>query len=355
MSEFEVRTSRGTYPVTIGAHLLQASASTCSHVLLDQALESSFGPFFESWIPFEASESQKTLAGCEQVLIEMNRRRMNRGSSLLAVGGGALQDVATLCSSIYMRGVPWVYAPTTAMAMLDSCIGGKSSINVSGVKNLVGNIYPPQRVVIDVVAADSLSLSARVSGLSEAVKICFAGGDALDRYLSIGLTPQEFGSGVGVDKSVRLIEESLQTKRWFIEIDEFDKKERLLLNFGHTFGHALEAATEFRIPHGVAVSVGMLAAIEHPLAVMSDRVRQLQVYILGLLGSIPETLERARTVDWERFEAAVLSDKKGSKESVRLILPAKTSPLEQVDVPRNQESLQQIMASMEQALSTVFR
>lgn len=353
MSDFEVRTSCGSYSVEIGAHIFPASASRCSQVLMDKVLESRFGSFFESWIPFEASEGHKTLAECEQVIIAMNRAKMNRDSSLLAVGGGALQDVATLCSSLYMRGIPWTYAPTTAMAMLDSCIGGKSSINVGGIKNLVGNIHPPRQVIVDVATADTLPLAARVSGLSEAVKICFAGGDALDRYLTIGLTPNEFGSGVGVDKSVSLIVETLRTKRWFVEIDEFDKKERLLLNFGHTFGHALEMATHFRVPHGVAVGLGMLAAIQHPLTVCSNRVADLQSYLIGLLSLIPDTIESARIVDWTRFEAAVLSDKKGSTDSLRLILPTKKSPLAQVDVPRCRESLQHITTSIQQALHMV--
>lgn len=352
--EFEVRTSRGSYAVVIGQDMLQSSSESCTNVVMDQVLEPTFGHFFETWIPFEASEFHKTLAGCERLLIEMHRRDMNRSSSLLAVGGGSLQDVSTMCSSIYMRGVPWTYAPTTAMAMLDSCIGGKSSINVSGVKNLVGNIYPPQQVVIDIRAADSLSMPARVSGMSEAVKICFAGGDAFDQYLSVGLSADEFSSGPGAQKSMSLIDVSLRTKRWFIEIDEFDKKERLLLNFGHTFGHALEAATDFRIPHGVAVGLGMLAAIHHPLSARSERVSDLRSYVLGLLRSIPEITNTVRVVDWDRFEKAVLSDKKGSKDSIRLILPAKRAPLEQVDVPRGKESVQRMSSCMREALSTVW-
>ena len=178
--------------------------------------------------------------------------RLTRGGSVIALGGGIVQDLGTMAASVYMRGVRWAYAPTTLMSMADSCIGGKSSLNVSGVKNLAGNIYPPASVVVDPDFITSLEVEDVAAGLGEAVKIAFCAG------------PEVFASFLRhyEDRAhwEPLIEGVLTAKKWFIEIDEFDHAERRLLNFGHTFGHALEAATDFSVNHGVAVIMGMLAA-----------------------------------------------------------------------------------------------
>ena len=137
-------------------------------------------------IPVEANESLKTLAGCEEIVLALRAAGTTRGSCLVAIGGGCVQDAATLVASLYMRGIPWIYAPTTLMAILDSCIGGKSSINVGATKNLIGNIYPPQSVRIDPAFTETLTPEMVVSGLAEGVKICFAGGpEAFSRFLEL--------------------------------------------------------------------------------------------------------------------------------------------------------------------------
>jgi 3-dehydroquinate synthase len=354
MSDFSVRTSAGAYGVNVGYETLLSTLATAPVVVIDDAVAASrsieAGP---STIPFHASESTKTLAGCQDVLIAMHERGMKRGDTLLAVGGGALQDVATLASSIYMRGVPWIYAPTTAMSMLDSCIGGKSSINVAGIKNLVGNIYPPAEVVVDLALAESLPIAARVSGLSEAVKICFASGpESLAEYLALDVAPEEFGAARAADRSVALVAHVLMAKRWFIEVDEFDKKERLLLNFGHTFGHALESATGFILPHGVAVAFGMIAALKHPQSQASIQTEELRRYIVEILRRVPLSAVAAlEGIDWATYRSAIASDKKGTREAIRLILPARESPLAMVDIPRTDAAMAELEACMQMALS----
>ncbi len=160
-------------------------------------------------------------------------------------------------ASVYMRGLQWAYIPTTLLAMCDSCIGGKSSINVGPYKNLVGTFHPPAAIMIDPGLVSTLSLEQTVSGLVEACKICYCRGTAaFQEYLD--LKPSPSMTEGQIEQAVLL---SLSSKKWFIEIDEFDRAQRLLLNFGHTFGHAIEGASHFRISHGIAVGVGMLCAI----------------------------------------------------------------------------------------------
>lgn len=351
MSDFEVRTSRGTYSVSIGSGISRTLLQSDEIKLCDARIMRHLGADEGTWIPFESTEQHKTLDGCQEVLTAMHGHGMRRGTSLIAIGGGVIQDVATLSASLYMRGVPWVYVPTTAMAMLDSCIGGKSSINAGGIKNLVGNIYPPKAVLVDVDFARTLSVEAQVSGLSEAVKICFtAGSNAFADFVNFNFGPDDLRDDSHHEEAVRLIRHVLGCKRWFIEIDEFDVEERLLLNFGHTFGHALESATNFAIPHGIAVSFGMLAALNHPLSASNESSAALAEYLRTLLLAVPDAVSRVQSPDWTQFERAVALDKKGSPEELRFILPESGGGVAIVGVPRNQSSMGQAVEAMRAAI-----
>jgi 3-dehydroquinate synthase len=236
--------------------------------------------------------------------------------------------------------------------MLDSCIGGKSSINVAGIKNLVGNVYPPQRVVIDPSLAAGLPIEAKISGLAEAVKICFAAGpEAFDGYLERACAPETFGDGPATED---LLLHVLSAKKWFIEIDEFDKKERQLLNFGHTYAHALESATNFALPHGVAVAVGVLGAIAHPVSAQSPATTALRDYCTELLTPVQQLVRAAVTgLDWTAFDRAVLTDKKGSHDEIRLVLPVASGGLGLVSFPRATGSTDAIRNSMATGLAEV--
>ena len=155
-----------------------------------------------------------------------------------------------------MRGLSWTYLPTTVLAMADSCIGGKSSINVRSHKNLVGNFYPPQRILVDLDFVTSLDREMAMGGLFEAAKICFAfGPDKFDDYLA--LAPEDARTPAKIGPLVDL---ALRTKKWFIEIDEFDQAERLSAQFRPYLRTFIEAATHFAVSHGVAVGLGMAIA-----------------------------------------------------------------------------------------------
>ena len=353
MSEFAVATSRGAYRVSIGTNLVPETVARAAVVLIDTYVQNHvLGSASESTIAVPGNEETKTLAGCDGILQQMNALGTKRGDVLVAVGGGAIQDAATLVASLYMRGIPWVYCPSTAMAMADSCIGGKSSINVAGIKNLVGNIYPPQQVVIDPSLAAGLSIEAKVSGLGEAVKICFAAGaEVFERYLELADAPETFGNGPATED---LLLHVLTAKKWFIEIDEFDKKERQLLNFGHTYAHALESATGFVLPHGVAVAVGVLGAIAHPASDDSASTVALRNYCADLLRPVQDLVAvAADRIDWEVFDRAVLSDKKGTRDDIRLVLPVASGGLGLISFPRGAASLEAIRDSMAAGLAAV--
>ncbi|MCC2312907.1 3-dehydroquinate synthase [Cellulomonas xiejunii] len=324
-SDFVVSTSGGSYEVRIGRDELDAALASASVVLVDAALVDQLPPLAVPVVEIEASESAKTLAGCERVILALRESGVRRSGHLVAVGGGVVQDVATFVAQVYMRGIDWTYVPTTLMAMADSCIGGKSSINVGDVKNLVGGIYPPTAVAVDPRFLPSLGPAALGCGFSEAVKIAFCRGpEAFDRYLE---TYESFGA-----EPLELIDHVLRCKKWFIEVDEYDRKERRLLNFGHTFGHALESAVAHRVPHGLAVSIGVLCAAAHPQAARGPEVDRLVAHCRSLLASAGGVAEGLADFDHERYEKAFRADKKHDEHHFRLILPAPGGGVAEVSV-----------------------
>jgi 3-dehydroquinate synthase len=318
LSKLEILSQSGKYKIHFTAFNFEDYDS--SYFLCDS--------FFETKLPFpagktvfiESSEINKSLSGVESVLIRLSELGMTKKDNLLVVGGGCLQDIGTLTASIFMRGISWTYIPTTLAAMGDSCIGGKSSINAGKVKNLVGNFYPPQKVIIDTGFCASLPQLEIIAGISEIIKICFARANQ-DFQASVRLA-----STANLRDSQEVVEElvltSLKAKKYFVEEDEFDTGIRKLLNFGHSFGHALEAASKFAIPHGVAVMVGMIAAINHPAAVKSVETDELKLICINYLKTVAsDILKPMVEFDLNDFGLAIQKDKKNSQESLVLVLP----------------------------------
>jgi 3-dehydroquinate synthase len=316
-------------------------------VLLDSVFRDRFSVGEAKVIWVDAKEDEKNLYTCEQVLSQMKNLGMTRQSHLLAVGGGFVQDVATLTSSLFMRGIKWSYVPTTLMSMLDSCVGGKSSINVNGAKNLVGNIYPPIGVYVDVNFTSGLSEMAVASGLCEAIKICFAAGpDNFEKFLELQKGCIQFDSFEGE----KLVEHVLNCKKIFVEKDEFDQRERQLLNFGHTFGHALESAMGFEIAHGVAIGIGIIAALE----LQEDDLNQLQSSLRSSVLKILEPVflditKLCKLFNPELFVEAFKMDKKHTRDKFRLILCGKNG-LQIVEIDRTAENVDNVLSAMTTAI-----
>lgn len=346
---FKIASSAGEYAVRIGG---VDTVDPATIVLCDQFFAAEYQAQGLKVIGIEATETAKSLDRMGDIIIAMREFGANRKTRLLAVGGGVIQDIATFVASVYMRGLQWDYLPTTLLGMVDSCIGGKSSINVGAYKNLVGNFYPPQTVVIDMKFAATLNTEQRVAGLCEAVKICFAHtGSAFDDYLA--MDPLPHGTPEQLRDVIRL---SLMTKRWFIEIDEHDKKERLLLNYGHTFGHAIESACDFMIPHGIAVGIGVLASLHFArlhqhYATPPQRVRQMEAYMTRLLANLPQLpgwIPQVATGDlMRRFEA----DKKHSASHYAVIVPDAQGQLVRMELDKNDASRALLQQAFEAALA----
>jgi 3-dehydroquinate synthase len=354
-ASFSVASSTGSYQITLEAGISDRTLSGLdeAQLLADEFFQPMFTAFSTSPIFIHAAESEKSLDRVPALIQHLRAAGANRRTRLVAMGGGTIQDLSAFVASIYMRGVAWSYMPTTVLAMVDSCIGGKSSINVGPFKNLVGTFYPPEQIFIDPLLAGSLSAVDFSSGLIEAAKICFCrGSESFLRYLSH--RPE---TGMAGDALEHVILESLLAKKYFIEIDEFDRKERLLLNLGHTFGHAIEGASNYGIPHGIAVGLGILCSLTlqkqrgihfdsaPDVARLEEHLRTL-MSAYAKLPALLKTLDLAQVV--ERFE----SDKKHTRDAFVLILIAQTGQVVLERLPRTNESLGDLRQAITQAIES---
>lgn len=206
-----------------------------------------------SVLKIEALEQNKSLERIPSYVMHLLEKGIKRDHTLVAIGGGIIQDIVAFLASCLLRGVAWRYYPTTLLAQADSCIGSKSSINVAGYKNIVGTFTPPQEVVIALDFLNTLSEADLRSGIGEMIKVHIIAGWKDTRKIA-----RDYPGLLSDRKQlIATLQRSLEIKKTKIELDEFDRKERLVMNYGHTFGHAIESATQYRIPHGIAVSLGM--------------------------------------------------------------------------------------------------
>ena len=345
MFNTKISSSTHTYNIVVQKGIKLDTELENTFYLMDRRFKSNF-QVSENVFYLDALESCKNLQAVEDAIRAMVEKRINRTSQLIVVGGGLIQDVGTLVASLYMRGIKWIYVPTTFMAMVDSCIGGKSSINVANYKNIVGNIYPPQEIQIYTDFTNTLTAIDIVSGELEAIKICFAKGkDSFDEFVKLlnasKTSPLELPA---------LISHVISSKKHFVEKDEFDTGIRQLLNFGHTFGHALESASNYRIPHGVAIGMGMLAAMDFTKSHSNPYHEELTANILGIFSKIKELVpELINSIDFNLFKTAFQADKKHTSENFALIVPI-ADGLQILLIPRNQESLDRVMTSLKSGL-----
>ena len=211
----------------------------------------------EMMMIFPALEERKTLEGAQEIYDFLLHNSAKRNLTLITIGGGILQDVSGFVSSTLYRGINWILIPTTLLSQADSCIGSKTSINYKGFKNLIGSFYPPNKVWIDPNFVYSLKKEDYYSGLGEIIKLHIMGGSSYFKELTSSFDLLSKKDPVTVEKCIF---SSLQIKLSYMAGDEFDLGRRNLLNYGHCVGHAIESVTNFRIPHGQAIIIGMMIA-----------------------------------------------------------------------------------------------
>ena len=260
---FEVQSHQGKYCVELGAieqFLVDVTNLENTHFVIDQKILALYSDKLknllsqsQSVLVIEAVEANKSLEQMPRYVHHLVANKLRRNHRLIAIGGGIIQDITCFLAANMLRGVEWWFVPTTLLAQADSCIGSKSSINCGDSKNILGTFTPPKQVFIDVNFLKTLDIQAIRSGVGEMLKV-----HAIDGPASFDQIAQNYQSLFYDDKLlIQYIRRSLEIKKAIIEQDEFDRNIRQVMNYGHSFGHALESATNYKIPHGIAVTIGM--------------------------------------------------------------------------------------------------
>lgn len=267
-------------------------------------------------LPVPEGEEYKSLETAGKLYNELNNFHAERVTPLIALGGGVIGDLAGFVAATYLRGVPLVQIPTTLLAQVDSSIGGKVAVNYGQLKNKVGAFYQPRLVISDIATLRSLTPREISDGLAEIIKYAVIKDKGFFAYLE-----RNMGRIRALDTQAleEIVFQSAKVKAEVVEKDERDSGIRNILNYGHTIGHAIESASDFKVAHGGAVAIGMLAA-----ARISNK---LGIFDKSELDRLEGVVERAGlpmespNLQVEKIIQAMKHDKKILKGKIRFILP----------------------------------
>lgn len=333
-----------SYPITIGEHLFNQFApfllNNKQRVLV--VTNNTIAPLY--LLPIKTTleaqqisvdhvilpdgEKYKTLETWQQIFTALLENNHTRQSTIIALGGGVIGDMAGFAAACYQRGIPFIQVPTTLLSQVDSSVGGKTAINHPLGKNMIGAFYQPQSVVIDITCLKTLPLRELSAGLAEVIKY----GIILDDSFFVWLEEN-------IDKLLALDTEALsyciyrccELKAQIVAADEHEQNIRAVLNLGHTFGHAIEAELGYgNWLHGEAVAVGMLMAAETARLLGNlNKSDVLRIKNLLLRANLP--VNRPEQMQVESYLPHMLRDKKVLSGKLRLVLPTAIGKSEVID------------------------
>ncbi|HEX4136584.1 MAG TPA: 3-dehydroquinate synthase [Bryobacteraceae bacterium] len=292
---------------------------------------------------FTGGEDNKRLSHIEQLAAQMVENGADRSSIVVAVGGGIVTDMAGFLAAIFMRGVPVIQIPTTLLAQVDAAVGGKTGVNLVAGKNLIGSFHQPLAVLIDPSVLTSLPPREYLAGLYEIIKSGVIRSEPLFRIFADRRKEVLAQAPEVVD---HIIAESVRIKAEVVSADERESGLRRILNFGHTFGHALEAETKYtRFLHGEAVSWGMRAAtyLAESLEMIPQKVSNDIVKVLDSYGPIPDCDAIGRT----ELQVRMLRDKKTVQSRIHFVLPVRIGEV----VVRSDVSIAAVQNAINRALA----
>jgi len=266
-----------------------------------------------------AIEKNKTINSSLLVIDFLNKNNFTKKEMLISIGGGITQDVTAFARSIFKRGINWTYFPTTLLSMADSCIGAKSAINYGGSKNLIGLFSAPKEIFINITFLKTLDKRDILSGYGEIIKLCILGGEStIEQFKNV----KDLQQGDLLFKIDSLIKTALMVKKAVITEDEFENNIRKALNYGHTIGHAIEPIVKYKIPHGIAILIGMF--IENYI---SNYYGYLDMASCNLLNQIiidyidQKSLICFKSVDIKELILYMKKDKKNELTNISFAVP----------------------------------
>lgn len=318
MLNFQIKSHSKTYDVEFDNDLLNSEKlnSLGTHYIIDRNVLGILGEKFyqtidkKSCMIIEATEETKSYLGIEPIIKTLIDQKLRRDSHLVAIGGGITQDITCFIANVFMRGIDWTFVPTTLLAQADSCIGSKSSINFGNSKNILGSFTPPNRVIICEKFLLTLEEKEIRSGIGEIIKLYLVDNQLVN------------ADDIKKDMTKHLYN-TLQIKKRFIEEDEFDHGIRNILNYGHCFGHAIESATNFGIPHGIAITIGMDLA--NKLSQTQSFISETQYLEMNRVLSNNFFGYEKTAIKKDLFFSSLGKDKKNTSSKINIILPVENS------------------------------
>ncbi len=277
-------------------------------------------------ISFPAGEEYKSRKTKSRIEDKMSKLKIGRDSAVIALGGGVVGDIAGFVAATYNRGIPYIQIPTTLVASVDSSIGGKTGVDTQFGKNLIGAFYQPRRVYIDVKTLRTLPKKEIRGGLAEVIKYGVIKDKEFFEFLEENI---ESVFSFVADILIHIIKRSCEIKGNIVELDEKESNLRKILNFGHTIGHAIENLYDYKIPHGEAISIGMVAegkiAMELGLW-QRDEIERLTSLLSrsGLPTKLPDSIDLDRMVDIMRL------DKKARGGKIEMTLPRRIGEMAEI-------------------------
>ena len=339
MKEIGIDLGEVKYPLFIGEHLLFNLAEKYAdlggkgkayfivdefvynsfHVELQGVIDSLGGDVFR----LNAGKTNKTFEAAMRVFADLDKKNVSRDTTIVAIGGGVVGDLAGFVASCWYRGVRLIHVPTTLLSAADSCLGGKTAINFRHTVNAVGTYHHPVSIVVDTVLLKMLPDRELASGFGEIVKYSALGATDITKILKLGKT-------AALEKLDELVGLSLKEKERFVHGDVNESSNRLFLNFGHTIGHAIEFATVFNgsesLRHGEGVALGMVAIFR--ICITLNILKEEELLLLKNLlteHGLPITFEAAK-VDMspdrlvEKVVELSFKDKKRTSQHLRLVV-----------------------------------
>ncbi|MCP3892122.1 MAG: 3-dehydroquinate synthase [Desulfobulbaceae bacterium] len=324
-----------SYPISIGSgvlgnvseFLLQKSIGNKYCVISDSNVGSLYGEKLIDamqdagisceMITFPAGEENKNTSTVTTLASAMAERGFDRSDAIIALGGGVVGDISGFLASIFMRGIPFIQIPTSLLAQVDSSVGGKTGVDIPQGKNLVGTFYQPQAVFIDLDVLSTLPMSEYRGGLAEVIKY----GVIIDKvFFSFLLENRAQILALDSDILLPMIRRCCEIKADVVEKDEREGGLRRILNFGHTIGHAVEAASGYSLIHGYGVSIGMQAVAR--MAVLSGHSTQSEMSeVEEILKAYELPLDIPNEFDIAQLKKYLLADKKTVGGRVFFVIP----------------------------------
>ena len=359
MPSFGISTPQGNYSAVVERGLLQSVARyipagkgkifvvTTEDVwqFVGSRLTEGLGGLAFERIFLPGGEQHKRLSFVEQAAEDMVRLGGDRSSLVLAVGGGIVTDMGGFLAAIFMRGIPVIQIPTTLLAQVDAAIGGKTGTNLVSGKNLIGSFHQPLAVLIDPAVLDTLPQREYRAGLYEVIKHGIIRSPSLFQLFE---QRREDVLAMAPDAVDQMIVESVRIKADVVSNDERESNLRKILNFGHTFGHTLEAETEYnRFLHGEAVAWGMKAAVwlGNMRKLIDDGLRDRMLGCIDAYGPIP-SLAGIRA---ENLHGRLSADKKTVQNRIHFVLPTRIGEVMVVNDVPSEQSLQAIERALQPA------